>query len=138
MRGRLTLVFALLSGCVSTDTHTHTNTGELCFKSTETGSVEMVVTFPDCLSSSCDEEIQANCHVVEKNGTIVVEGFAEVESQKGGSCTADCGSLTAKCESAPIAPGTYPVAYGANMGSLTLPTEGQVLFEGQSGFAICP
>jgi hypothetical protein len=137
MGNRLVVIFALC-GCVGgDDTTTFENAGSVCLRSTATGSVKVVVTFPTCLSSSCDRVTMSACQIVEKDGTIRVGSRAQVQHE-GGACTDDCGSLTALCESAPIAGGTYTVTYGSNTATITLPTSGQMVFSDGSGLASCP
>jgi hypothetical protein len=127
----------VLVGCIGGDEkRTFADTGAVCFRSTETGSVRVVVTFPACLSSSCDRVTMSACQVIERDGTIRVGSRAEVVSEDG-ACTDDCGSLNARCESAPIAAGTYTVEYGQSVGSITLPTTGQVLFSSGLGLESC-
>jgi hypothetical protein len=114
------------------------NNGTLCFKSTPTGSVRMRVTFPACLSSSCDYPVIRFCGIREENGVIRASSRGEI-GHEGTTCTDDCGSFTADCESRPIASGTYAVTYGSNNATLTLPANGQILFD-DSGFGMqsCP
>jgi len=128
-RGTWLGLILMLSGCGEDDgtTNTFTNDGSLCFRSQATDSVEVLVTFDTCLSSSCSHVIEASCSVAETNGTIQVESRAVVENDSG-ECTADCGLLTAQCESAPISAGTYPVTYGANADSIVLPATAELLF----------
>ena len=127
-RSKLVLGLLLIPACIgSSDTETFTNSGTLCFQSLDDGRVAVVVRFPTCLSSSCDEATLAECQVVEDDGTIRVESRAEVE-REGGECTDDCGSLTASCTSEPLAPGSYSVKYGSDSASLSLPAEDAILF----------
>jgi hypothetical protein len=111
------------------------NVGSVCFTSTSTGTVNVQVVFPGCLSSSCDRPKNALCAITEKDGVIRVSSHGEVEHE-GGSCTADCGSFTTRCTSEPIAPGTYTVTYGEQTAELTLPTTPQQRF-GDSAFPAC-
>lgn len=104
-----------------------TNAGALCFRSTSTGSVEVTVSFPGCLSSSCDKPKTALCRVTLQDGVLKVASYGEVEHE-GGACTDDCGSFTTHCTSEPIPPGTYAVTYGELTTELTLPTTGEQRF----------
>jgi hypothetical protein len=114
---------------------TFTNAGSVCFTSTSTGSVQVNVSFPGCLSSSCDKPKTALCRITLKDGVIKVSSYGEVEHE-GGACTDDCGSFTTQCASEPIPPGTYAVTYGEQTSDITLPTTGEQRF-GDSVFPAC-
>jgi hypothetical protein len=135
------LLFGVLLGVVTacdggTEDTVFENAGSVCFTSTPTGSVEVIVSFPGCLSSSCDTPKNAQCRITEKDGVIKVASHGEVE-HSGGACTDDCGSFTTQCTSAPIAPGTYVVTYGEQTAELTLPTLTSEARFGDSVFPPC-
>jgi hypothetical protein len=136
---KTSVVAVLVCLACAEDTHVveYTDSGSLCVRSTETGSVKVRVLFPACLSSSCDEVISSTCEVTETSGTIQVTAHSQVESE-GGECTADCGFLVAECESAPLEPGSYTVVYGANADDIVLPADGEVLFSSGTGVDYCP
>jgi hypothetical protein len=133
----LGVLLGVVTACVGgTDDTIFDNAGSVCFRSTSTGNVEVTVSFPGCLSSSCDIPKNAQCRITEKDGVIKVASHGEVE-HTGGACTDDCGSFTTRCTSAePIAPGTYVVTYGEQTAELTLPTPGDQRF-GDSVFPAC-
>jgi len=136
-RSRILIALGLLLSCDGEDRSFFDNAGTVCFTSTPTESVKARVTFPTCLSSSCDRPENTVCGVKLVDGEIHVGSHAEVV-REGGSCTDDCGSLNADCESAPIAPGTYRVIYGQAIAELTLPAQDQMRFGPNDGLASCP
>jgi hypothetical protein len=133
----LGVLFGVVTACTGGEADTvFTDAGSLCFTSTPTGSVEVHVAFPGCLSSSCDTPKNAQCRITEKDGVIRVASHGEV-AHDGGDCTDDCGSFTTHCSSDPIAPGTYVVAYGNQTAELTLPASNEQRFA-DSAFRACP
>ena len=138
---RVLSFFGVLLGVVTAchgreDTTTFDNAGSVCFTSTSTGAVKVNVSFPGCLSSSCDTPQNAQCRITEANGVIKVASHGEVV-RSGDECTDDCGSFTTECTSEPIAPGTYTVTYGEQTAELTLPATREQRF-GDSVFPACP
>ncbi len=90
------LLLPLLAACAlepKITTTTITDEGTVCLN--DAGEVE--VTFPGCLSSSCDTLVSATCTATLEGGQILVTGEAVIESQ-GEECTADCGYIQATCE----------------------------------------
>jgi len=136
-RSPILIALGLLLSCDEGDRTVFDNAGVVCFSSTATESVKARVTFPTCLSSSCDHPENTACGIKLVDGEIRVASHAEVV-REGGSCTDDCGSLNADCESAPIAAGTYRVTYGAAVSELTLPAQNQIRFGADNGFTSCP
>jgi hypothetical protein len=131
---RKILAVFLLAACGSTgQTSRFSDTGALCFHSTPSGSVVLGVAFPGCLSSSCSKVTAALCRITEKDGAIKVTSYGEVKNEND-ECTDDCGSLTTRCESAPIAPGTYTVTYGDQTTELTLPATRETRFASSAVF----
>lgn len=134
----LLLALGLVSACaVAPENSTYTNEGGLCVVSGPDGRVRARVTFPECLSSSCDHPVVALCEIKMQDGAILVSSRGEL-AHEGGACTADCGSFTADCASAPIPPGTYVVHYGTQETGITLPTSQMMLFSSNNGFESCP
>ena len=74
-------------------TTTITDEGTVCLN--DAGQVE--VTFPGCLSSSCDTLTSATCTAELDGELIVVHGEAVIDSE-GEECTADCGIIQATCD----------------------------------------
>ena len=139
---RIVLSFGVLLGLMTAcdgsergDERVFKNAGSVCFTSTPTGSVEVTVAFPGCLSSSCDHPKSAECRITERDGVINVASYGEVE-RDGGDCTDDCGSFTTRCASSPLAAGSYVVTYGDKTAELTLPTAAEQRF-GDSAFPAC-
>src|SRR5690606_13503088 len=58
--------------------------------------IPVTVQFETCLSSSCDTVKEVACSVTQDGDAWWVDGFARIE-RKSGSCTDDCGSVTAEC-----------------------------------------
>jgi hypothetical protein len=137
---RVLFFFGVLLGAVTAcdggeDKTTFDNAGSVCFTSTSTGAVKVNVSFPGCLSSSCDTPQNAQCRITEKDGVINVASHGEVV-RSGDECTDDCGSFTVECVSEPIAAGTYVVTYGGQTAELTLPATSEQRF-GDSVFPAC-
>ena len=70
------------------------------------------VDFGLCLSSSCDHLLRASCEVKRDGAVITVEARADVESDSSGSCTDDCGSVSASCALGTLPEGSYELRYG--------------------------
>jgi hypothetical protein len=79
------------------------------------------VAFEACLSSSCDTNRTAECEVAVDGDTIVVSSAGSFDRMRG-SCTKDCGSLTATCSSPPLPEGQYTVVYGLGEMVIELPS----------------
>ena len=88
-----TLLALLLTACADPiTTSTLDDVGAACVDGTS-----ITVTFPGCLSSSCDTLTEASCEATLDGTTIRVTGHAEITSQ-GNECTADCGTISATCD----------------------------------------
>ncbi len=83
---------SLLACAPEVTTRTLTDEGSVCV---DDGGI--VVTFPDCLSSSCDTLLSAECSATLVDGVLEVHAEAVIESQ-GNECTTDCGLVQATCE----------------------------------------
>lgn len=127
---RLTAALLLTAAACGPGTNktTYVDSGSVCFDSKADGTVSVSVTFPGCLSSSCSTVKAALCRITEKDGVILLSSYGEVEDDRS-ECTDDCGSFTAHCESAPIAPGTYTVQFGDQSAELTLPASNEQRFD---------
>ena len=80
--------------CSSDPTETTiTDKGSVCVN--DEGAIE--VTFPGCLSSSCDTVASATCEATLVDGVLEVSAEAVIESE-GDMCTDDCGIIQATCE----------------------------------------
>lgn len=102
------VALALVGGCEDpVTTTTLTDEGTACIN--DDGDVQ--VTFPGCLSSSCDTLVGATCEAVLVSGVLEVHAEATIESQ-GTECTADCGEIVATC-AAPLIedPETVTISY---------------------------
>lgn len=116
-----------LSACDSVSSYEDEDEGELFFRSTPAGELEVSVLFPTCLSS-CSREVEAWCSISVQGSQITVQSRASVE-REGGSCTDECGQLVASCVSEPIAAGVFQLRHGEVSAEVTLPSEG-VLSDG--------
>ena len=93
---RALLALPLVAACdlgPKVTTTTITDEGTVCLD--DAGQVE--VTFPGCLSSSCDTLTSATCTAELDGDLIVVHAEATIDSQ-GDECTADCGIIQATCD----------------------------------------
>ena len=135
------VTFVLSAGACSDDRErlrtVHENVGDLCLGSTAAGTVEIVVVFPTCLSSSCDRSLGSSCTVTVSNGEIRITSRGESETTGPSECSADCGALVARCESPPIEPGDYVVVHGEQRVSVTLPHEKSEILSGTAPFDAC-
>lgn len=87
------LFLGLLVGCGPvTSTETLTDVGTACVNAS--GDVE--VSFPGCLSSSCDTLTSATCTAELVDGVLVVHAEAVIVHE-GDICTDDCGFIGASC-----------------------------------------
>jgi len=101
------LILACLGG--RTEIITIEDEGSLCWNSG--GNLE--IDFDQCRSSSCDSLLSSECSAELFDGVLEVSGTASIESQIGGTCTADCGVTTAICELPSIDdPDAVVVSYG--------------------------
>ena len=100
-----------VGGCDSTTEREVTEVASLCVN---TDGDRLVVSgqMNACLSSSCDTLIESDCVLAETDGGLAVEARALIES-RGGTCTADCGSVPFRCEFMPEADGDITVAAGS-------------------------
>lgn len=113
-----------LGACSGRDDETeHVDVGGACVSGEQGQPHDVAVDFGLCLSSSCDELVEASCTAMLEGTTITVEASATVRTKTGRNvaCTADCNSATASCDTPPLAPGTYTLVYGDDSVELTVP-----------------
>jgi hypothetical protein len=92
----MTLLFLALFACDPEPkivTETLTDEGTVCLN--DAGLAE--VTFPGCLSSSCDSVVESSCTVELADGVVTVHATATIEREQG-ECTSDCGFIQVTCE----------------------------------------
>lgn len=111
--------------------------GAVCLRSQSDGSVEVLVTFPICLSSSCSRALETSCEIELEDGKLVLRSDGAAESTGATECTADCGFLTAKCSSEALEPGDYELVHGEDSADVTLPADAIGLFDDGSPGALC-
>ena len=117
---------------------TRENEGGLCLRSSSDEMLAVTVVFPTCLSSSCDRVLSASCQVTQSGNQLVVVSNAETETTGAEVCTADCGSLVARCTStAAVPPGQYTVTYGAESADIALTQSPVELFAQEVPFRPC-
>ena len=119
-------VALLMMTATACDTETevqHDDVGRACVGGEIAQPGEVVVDFGLCLSSSCDELVEASCVTSVEGSTITVEGTAIIRSKTGRnvSCTADCGLVATTCDLPELAPGTYTLIYGGESSELVIP-----------------
>ncbi|MBM4364580.1 MAG: hypothetical protein FJ090_01580 [Deltaproteobacteria bacterium] len=115
------MILVLLLACApEVTTRTLEDEGSVCLD--DEGQVQ--VTFPDCLSSSCDTLVSAECTAELVDGVLEVHAKAVIESQ-GEVCTTDCGLVQATCEMPLVEdPGTVQFSYGGELTDLDAACEG--------------
>jgi hypothetical protein len=84
-------------------------------------ALDLVITMPDCLSSSCSHDERATCSAAVEGTTIRVQSAASYR-QQGTTCTDDCGALAARCSTAPLPAGTYDIRHGDTTLTITIPS----------------
>lgn len=115
------MILALFFACApEITTRTLEDEGSVCLD--DEGQVQ--VTFPDCLSSSCDTLVSAECTATLVDGVLEVHAKAVIESQ-GTECTADCGLVQASCEMPLVEdPDTVQSSYAGELTPLDAECEG--------------
>ena len=99
---------------------TYDNTGTVCLTLTS-GTLQIEVRFPTCLSSSCDRALPTSCNAVERDGVITLTSHGASEPTGATACTDDCGSLTATCTlPATFEPGDYILNHGNDSATVTV------------------
>lgn len=113
------------------------NSGRICVASTnpnggtyfyENDPVAVQFTMPEglCFSSSCTRDTSASCAIVTSGTTHHVTTLAQWTdiSAAANACTADCGILSATCETAePLPAGDYTFTFGERAIALTIPSQ---------------
>lgn len=100
-------LLALLCGCPTPVTSVDLeDVGSACIS-----DGEVLVDFNQCLSSSCDTLVDAQCTAVLDGTTLTVTATATIESEAG-DCTADCGFATVSCDLPAGADAATEIVYG--------------------------
>lgn len=117
------LILLSLLACIpesKVTTTTLTDEGSVCLND----SGEVQVTFPGCLSSSCDTLTSTVCTVTLVDGVLEVHAEAVIESE-GDICTDDCGIIQATCEMPLVEdPETVVFSYAGRTTALDAECEG--------------
>jgi hypothetical protein len=91
----------------------------------ENRPIDVMVRFPGCLSASCSVDRTAHCSVENMGEGFRIRSFgAYVQKGGTGGCTDDCGSLVARCQTAPLPAGTHRFEHGGQQILLTVPFTG--------------
>ncbi len=119
------LGLVLIVACTSEEDTEHVDVGGACVAGEQGGAHDVAVDFGLCLSSSCEEVVEASCTTTLEGNTLTVEASATVRSKTGRNvaCTLDCVSVTAGCETPPLAPGSYTLVYGEESVELIVPVD---------------
>lgn len=86
----------------------------------------MIVGFESCLSSSCSQDLEANCEVEIDGDDIFLSStgsYGDRTHLEGGMCTEDCRSLYADCGNLILEEGSYTVHHGDETVELTIPSD---------------
>jgi hypothetical protein len=77
-----------------------------------------------CLSSSCTRESSASCAVSVTGSTVTIATSASWfdTSRSASACTADCGLLSATCETPSLAAGNYTFVLDGRSVEVTVPS----------------
>jgi hypothetical protein len=127
----------IISGCGDDTTRSVTiDTGTVCVRSGADGALSVSILFPDCTSSSCDTVRERTCTVSQVGDKIIVHSRAIIDRESG-SCTTDCGIVTADCRSAPIDPGDFTIVHGSDSQSMTLPLESRIVLGNAGALGGC-
>jgi hypothetical protein len=111
---------AALMGCAEEEeTVVHEDEGGVCLSQTDS-ELRAVIPLQQCLSTSCDTDRQWECSLsLEEEGIRIHSRFSYLRSS--GPCTADCGTIAARC-TMPLPPtGAYTVLLGDQGGEIMLP-----------------
>jgi hypothetical protein len=111
--------------------------GAVCVRSVADGKLTVTVVFPTCLSSSCDRALGTSCTVALSGSELVVTSRGETESTGARECTADCGSLVARCDVTGVPPGSYTLVHGTSSEPITVPATGGENFGDSAPFDAC-
>jgi hypothetical protein len=130
LRATVFCVCATVLGCSVVDRGetTYSDHGAVCLRSTDSGGLEISVTFPVCLSSSCERAGETSCSLTRRDTELEIRSRGVVENVGARMCTSDCGSLQAFCESEPLEPGGYVVVHGSDSATVSLPQASLLLF----------
>lgn len=85
-----------------------TDVGSACWR-----EGEVQVTFPTCISSSCDTVASASCRVTAEGTELVVTGETVIRERQRIVCSKDCGTVVTTC------PAAVPPEGGAGGWTLT-------------------
>ena len=111
--------------------HEHVDEGTFCIQGRQTAEgghaydentpFQIRYRIDQCLSSSCSHDRFAGC-TVERDGVAIVIRANASWTERGTSCTADCGYLEATCELDGLTQGQYTVSLGGRSLVLEIPS----------------
>jgi hypothetical protein len=123
-----TCSFSLGLSCTEATEHVvQENEGQVCFYKVN-GELVTRVTYRGCLSGSCTSDRVGECSVSVDGSEVTVQSRFSFTSRLEGECTADCGTIFARC-TAPLPPdGTLTVHFGEASGEVIRDADGMGLF----------
>jgi len=98
------------------------NSSDVCLRSAG-DTLEVLVQFRTCLSSSCDTLASATCSITAEGTNLLLEDQATIKRKQAESCTSDCGLVTARCSLPDLAPGQYRILRAGDSEDITLPAD---------------
>jgi len=130
----------LAASCETSEDVVEENAGEVClYKLGE--ELVIHVTRRGCLSASCDSDRVGECTVGVDGSQVTLESRFSFTTQRGGECTADCGTITARCTATLPPDGPVTVHFGGQSGEVVRDADGTGVFgeprPGPPGFSAC-
>jgi len=77
---------------------------------------------PACVSDACDERPTLECSVDREGSTLTVHTRYIVDHKDGTTCTDQCKTVTAGCETPELESGTYQIIHGEKTFKLRVPS----------------
>ena len=134
------LITPAFSCAEATEDVVEQNQGQVCFYKVGSELVTRVTQW-GCLSGSCDTDRVGESTVGVDGSDVTLQSRFSFTSKLGGECTADCGTIFARC-TAPLPPdGPLTVHFGEASGEVIRDADGTGLFgepgPGPPGFQPC-
>jgi len=76
---------------------------------------------PWCVHESCDQVPSLECSVLREGDTLIVHSRYWGDHKDGSTCTTDCKSITAACNTPELEAGTYTVKHGETTFTFEVP-----------------
>ena len=85
--------------------------------------IHVSVTLDNCLSACIRNEL-ASCSVAQQGQRLIISsGFSYDDPAAGEACIALCNSLSAVCQTGPLAAGNYVIEHGDDEYALSVPSK---------------